>query len=80
MLKKMFVVCLLLVSVFALAACRPAEKTFEGSGITIILTDSFIKKDVIQAPFYLESTQHIFTGLRESRATIQSMGIYSLEG
>jgi uncharacterized lipoprotein YehR (DUF1307 family) len=56
-MKKIFTT-VILSFVFLLVGCNmgPEPKTFEGSGITVELTEAFIEKDVIQAALYLEST------------------------
>ncbi len=74
---------LLLLSIFFLAlmlvGCQSNEKTFSGAGVTITLDKSFVEKEVIQAPFYLESRNHLFMALRESKTDLRANGIATLE-
>ena len=74
-MKKIFTT-VILSFVFLLVGCNmgPEPKTFEGSGITVELTEAFIEKDVIQAALYLESTQHIFMGNPEDKALVVAYG------
>ena len=62
-----------------LSGCSETEKTFSGAGVTITLNDTFIEKTVVQAPFYLESQNQIFMSLRESKDTLASVGITTLD-
>ena len=36
-----------------LAGCKAESKTFTGAGVSITLNDSFVEKEVVQAPLYL---------------------------
>lgn len=77
-MKRIFLVLNLMLFSLFLVGCEPSEKTFTGVGISVTLDDSFIEKDVIQAPFYLESTKYIFTGMRESKLSLSTIGVFSL--
>lgn len=77
-MKRIFLLLSLVMMSLILVSCGPSEKTFTGVGITVTLDDSFIEKDVIQAPFYLESNKYIFTGMRESKSSLSSIGVYTL--
>lgn len=79
-MKKIFTT-VILSFVFLLVGCNmgPEAKTFEGSGITVELTEAFIEKDVIQAALYLESTQHIFMGNPEDKALVVAYGADTLD-
>lgn len=78
-MKRIFLVLNLMLFSLFLVGCGPSEKTFTGVGISVTLDDSFIEKDVIQAPFYLESTKYIFTGMRESKASLATVNVYTLD-
>lgn len=78
MLKKVFLMFVFSMLLFGLMGCSANPKEFSGSGITITLTDSFFKKDVIQAPFYLESQDHIFMGMRETKDSLSPYSIRTL--
>lgn len=79
MKKKIFVVAAMLFSLVTLVSCMNNSKTFSKIGVTIELDKSFVEKDVIQAPFYLESTKYIFTGIRESKEEIDAaIGVINL--
>ncbi len=77
-MKKVFTLATAMLCLFTLTACKPAVQEFSGSGITISLTEEFIEKEVIQAPFYLESTRHIFMGMRESKTDLTGINIHTL--
>lgn len=77
-MKKSIIVLFLMAAAFLLQGCTPSEKTFSKAGVTITLNESFVQKDVIQAPLYLESTNHIFMAVRESKQELASYGIDSL--
>ena len=64
---------------FALTGCLKNAKEIEGSGISITLNSTFVEKEVLQVPFYLESTQHIFMGNRERKTDLSSAGVSTLE-
>ena len=66
-----------MLSALLLVGCT-SKKEFSGAGIKIELNDTFTKKTVIQAPFYLESPQHIVMGLRETKSDLSSHGIGTL--
>lgn len=78
MFKKVLFV-LTVFSLLLLVGCGPSTKEFSGTGMTIQLNDSFVEKEVIQAPLYLESMNHIFMGMRESKSDLAGYGIYDLE-
>ena len=78
MKNKIFVV-LVFLSLFMLAACSPSAKRFSGVGISIELDDSFVSKEVLQAPFYLESQNHMFAGMRESKTELAMYSVYNPE-
>lgn len=69
----------LLVLTFVLVGCGSKSKDFEKIGIKITLDTSFVEKEVIQFPLYLESTQHAVMGLRERISDATSVGIIDLE-
>jgi len=80
-MKKLLFLVVLVFSLFALAGCsitRISDKEFTAAGITITLDNSFTQKEVVQAPLYLESLEHIFIGLRESKSSLFSYGIDTL--
>lgn len=76
MIKKGFFVFLLMIFMITLSGCSAKEKEFSGSGINISLTNEFFEQEVIQAPFYLESKNHIFMGMRETKA---ELSLYSID-
>lgn len=78
MLRKILSIFVFLMVSFGLMGCTATPMEFSGSGITITLTDDFLEEDVIQAPFYLESRDHMFMGMRESKASLVSYYINSL--
>lgn len=78
MKKSMFIVFLLAFS-FMLAGCKAESKTFTGAGVSITLNDSFIEKEVVQAPLYLESQDHIFMAIRETKTDLSAYSITTLE-
>ncbi len=73
---------MLILSVFffalILVGCKSNEKTFSGAGVSITLNSSFVEKEVIQAPFYLESKDHLFMALRETKTDLSTYGIADL--
>lgn len=77
-MKKVMFIFVLVFSMFVLAGCKAEDKEFTGSGITITLNDTFFEKDVVQAPLYLESLNHIFMGLRESKTQLASYNVDTL--
>ena len=64
---------------FSLTACIAQEEVFTGEGITVTLTDAFYEVSVEGVPFYLESYNHIFMGLSESKSSLESYGVHDLE-
>lgn len=78
MIRKI-VLSFIVFSMLVIVGCAPASKSFSGTGIRIELNRGFVEKEVIQAPLYLESQNHIFTGLRESKFELTNYGINSLE-
>lgn len=79
-MKKTIILVFTLVFAIFLQGCnKPKEKTFSKIGVEITLNDSFIEKEVIQAPFYLESTSHIFMAIREEKSTLSPFGITTLQ-
>lgn len=79
MIKKSFMLLVFLLAVFSLSSCTLKEKEFTGAGITITLNASFVEKETVLVPFYLESKDHIFMGMRESKTTLSQYGIRTLE-
>lgn len=78
-MKKIAVLFIVFLFAFALSACESKAKEFSGAGISITLDESFVEKEVMQAPLYLESFDYIFTGLRESTSELLGYGINDLE-
>lgn len=78
-MKKISVLIIMFLFAFALSACEAKEKEFSGAGISVKLDESFVEKEVIQAPLYLESYDYIFMGLRESSSELVAYGITTLE-
>lgn len=79
-MRKKLMMVLAAFSVILLVGCKSLEpKEFTGAGMTIELNDSFIQKEVIQAPLYLESPQHIFMGIRESKSELRGYGVSTTE-
>lgn len=78
-MKRKVIFVLLIIGLTTLTGCFGFTKTFSGIGITIELDSTFIKKDAIQAPLFIESTKHIFTGVRETKEEIKELGIDTLE-
>lgn len=80
-MKKVLTLLSFLLLGVVLVGCGPKEKTFTGSGIEITLDSTFYEKDIVQASLYLESTKHIFSGIRESKEDLVSIiGVTTLEG
>ena len=80
-MKKVFLACLIALSLFPLAGCDlfgPEEKEFTGSGITLTLDDSFYESENVSFSLYLVSLKHIFAGSRELKSTLSPYGIRSL--
>jgi len=61
------------------SSSKDKEKTFSGSGLTITLNNTFFEKEVIQAQLYLESTDHIFMSLRETKTDLSNFQITTLD-
>jgi hypothetical protein len=55
------------------------KKEFSQIGVTITLNDTFVEKEVIQAPFYLESKNHFFMANREAKTELLPYGITSID-
>ncbi|MBU0996496.1 MAG: hypothetical protein KKE16_00450 [Firmicutes bacterium] len=80
-MKKLALALVLALSVFALSGCAlfgPEEETFSGTGMTIVLDDTFLVSDSVVAPLFITSLKHIFMGLRETKSDALSVGIDSL--
>jgi len=77
--KKTVLLIVMFIMTFGLASCGATEKEFSGSGMNITLDESFIEKDVIQAPLYLESQKYIFMGIRETISSLEAYQIDDLE-
>ncbi|WP_264230141.1 hypothetical protein [Acholeplasma laidlawii] len=78
-MRKKILLVVTVLSLLLIAGCSPSTKEFSGSGMTVKLNESFVEKEVIQAPLYLESQNHIFMGMRESKTDLASYGISNLE-
>ena len=78
-MKKITFLLFVFLFAFTLSACKAEAKEFSGAGINITLDESFVEKQVIQAPLYLESLEYIFMGLRESSTELAAYGITTLE-
>lgn len=80
-MKKLFAVITCFAFLFTANACAlfQDEEIFTGSGITITLTSAFTQKETVAVPFYLESMDHIFMGMRETKTSVQSVGVSNLE-
>jgi hypothetical protein len=78
-MKKFTLLLAIFTFAFALSACEAKAKEFTGAGISVTLDESFVEKEVIQAPLYLESMDYIFTGLREGISELSGYGIHDLE-
>jgi hypothetical protein len=79
-LRKSFFALLIGLVSFSMTACflsKPME--FSGSGITITLNDNFLQGTSDAVAFYLESTNHIFMGNRESKQDLTEYDIFDLE-
>lgn len=74
-MKKIVSLFLALCCVLSLTACFDSSKEYSGAGITVTLPDNFVEKEVVQAPFYLESTSHIVMGNGEGKSTLSGMGV-----
>ncbi len=77
-IRKTLFILVMLVGLFTLTSCFDSPKEFSGSGMTIELNSSFVQKEVLQVPFYLESMQHIFMGQRESKADLLNVQVLML--
>lgn len=78
-MKKRMLLVLMFVLVVSLVGCSESEKTFSGAGVSITLNESFVEKEVIQAPLYLESQDHIFMSMRETKQELSPYDISTLE-
>lgn len=73
MKKRVIILLVCLFSFFTITSCSLGEKEFSNSGITITLNKSFYEKEIVQVPFYLESIDHIFMGMRESKGDLSNI-------
>jgi hypothetical protein len=79
-MKRILSVFFIFLFVFILVGCgKSDEKEFSKAGVTITLNDSFVEKDAIQAPFYLESKDHFFMANREAKSGLRTYGITTLD-
>jgi len=79
-MKKLFATISCIALMFTANACSlfQQDEVFTGSGITITLTSAFTEKETVTVPLYLESMDHIFMGMRESKSSINGIGVYTL--
>lgn len=78
-MKKRVLLILSLLSIFLLVGCFNTKKEFSGIGMTITLNNNFVEKDIIQAPFYIESKDNMFMGMRESKSELSYYGVNTLK-
>jgi hypothetical protein len=79
MVKKVFLLWMIVGFTVVLSACSASSEVFEASGITIELSDDFIQGESLEFPMFLESKNHMFVGLRESKVSLRSYGIDNLQ-
>lgn len=78
-MKKILLLLIVFLCVSSLTGCKAKAKTFSKIGVSITLDETFVEKEVIQAPFYLESSKHMFMALREAKSELTTYGITSLD-
>lgn len=74
LLKSSCLVLAIISMVICFTACgnKPKAKTFTCSaGLSITLTDEFYEKSIVSQTFYLESTDSLFTALKETFTTLE---------
>ena len=68
----------LLLTVLLIAGCsllKEPTKTYTVNGISVTMKDDFKEKDLVSVTTYLESTDAIFTALKEEFVNLESVGI-----
>lgn len=79
-LRKSFFALLIGLISLSMTACFLSEPMeFSGSGITITLNDNFLEGTSDAVDFFLESTNHLFMGNRESKEDLTEYDIFTSE-
>lgn len=77
MKRKIFVSLLALVMCFTLGGCvfGSKNKTYTSHGISVTMNDKFQEKSIVSQTVYLESTEAIFSALKEDFSALESINL-----
>lgn len=79
-MRKIVVVMLTLILGLSLTGCFGSkEKEFEGTGLKVTLNSSFKETEYLGIQMALQTKDHIFTSLRESKSLLAQYGVDNLE-
>ena len=77
MKRKIFVSLLALIMCFTLGGCvfGSKNKTYTSHGISVTMNDTFQEKSIVSQTVYLESTEAIFSALKEDFSVLESINL-----
>ena len=75
MKRKIFVSLLALIMCFTLGGCTfgTKEKTYTSHGLKVTMNDTFQEKSIVSQTVYLESTEAIFSALKEDFSALEAI-------
>ena len=77
MKRKIFVSLLALIMCFTLGGCTfgTKEKTYTSHGLKVTMNDTFQEKSIVSQTVYLESTEAIFSALKEDFSALEAIDL-----
>lgn len=77
MKRKIFVSLLALIMCFTLSGCvfGSKDKTYTSNGISVTMSDGFQEKSIVSQTVYLESTESIFSALKEDFSVLEAVDL-----
>ena len=78
MKRKIFVSLLALIMCFTLGGCTfgtKKEKTYTSHGLKVTMNDTFQEKSIVSQTVYLESTEAIFSALKEDFSALEAIDL-----
>ena len=77
MKRKIFVSLLALIMCFTLGGCAfgTKEKTYISHGLSVTMNDDFKEKSIVSQTVYLESTEAVFSALKEDFSALEAINL-----
>lgn len=75
---KLFSLLFIVLLVGAGCSLTAKEKTYSVNGINVTMKDGFYEKELVSLTAYLESSDSIFTALKEEKATLKEAGLENI--